>query len=671
MQTRLTSTLLILILALALSGCVTAPLLTTPKATTEMMKRHAELEAQALKAHRENAWARIKELTAIYENADAERTPGLVGLAKDLRAAQAAVEANGGLNFDALKADELVTTNPNFWRAMMEVAPADGSIVLLQASVLTCAGEYWRASRLMRAMNQLMTLNRAVKPVFLAPVYGFAYYVNLRSLGLKLQTEGLTKKDEQALIDRLVAENPRDPMLLLASIDNGLRLFLMLELPPEKSDFKAAVAKLVDEGLARNKDRVEILRRCDPLLAIEYRGDGESRKAGRELVAKWNKMVNLDTVWSEAQLGELKDGLAKAEMWEYALLIQRLQTNARGFAKQSDRELWENALPKLLGEAKAGELLSVMQRGEIMVVSLNLPQQGPALWTGDKRIHPAYLQQQEREIAEFSFQIGIAADDKQRKSEAYIRRGVAQTRCGLFSEAAADFAEAETLTGRELTLLRARLITALAKGDEAEAKALAAEINAKPALRDHARAALGLWACTLGDFKRAQKYFSARSKDDLFAVMMAELSARRATGQTDKATLLAARKKLPEKSWLYRQFDYLLGESSDEDLLKAAESGAWLQATVQECEAYYLMSQRALAEGRKEDGVKWLESCLNTGITGAIEYYMAKAELKRLAPERLERLDQPTFKPKKTEGETEPETTPSIEDRVLGGVAPA
>ncbi len=644
------------IVLLALWGCV------TPGLSPAVQQWRNNEEIAVLKNHRDAAWARVKELVAIYEQVDPAKYPGLSQFCKDLRETCKLTADGHAAEFDV---DTLTIKNPQFWRAMQEVAPNDPSFLLLHASLLTCAGEIWRSHRILGAVNQLMTIDRQYKSPYLAPLYSFGYYQRLQLINLAAKTGGKNAVQSVAMLDIMITAEPRNSFLLDAAISSGLRAMAETELKGKKKDSAEALAR-IDAYFAAQKDKIQRLRAIDPLSAAEYIGDADTRKKGRKLFHDWERMVHNNTVWREAQIAELKQSLFDAEVWELGVAMQRIQAAMRGFAAEADIDVWRRALPPLIGEEASKALTDAMRRGEILSLSLN-SQKEPTPWNGDPRIHPAYLQQLDREIAENTFEIENAKNSEF-KSKALMTRAYRHAQVGLFDEARADFIAVEASTPLlQISMNRLQLLTALAKGDVAQADSLAQVLKNHSIGKMVSGFELGCLAYYRGDFATARTLFAKAAKDHFTATLLADLAARRA-GSTEIRLVGSLKAKLGNDTWAEKCVAYLMGETTQEALLAAAQDGAWLTSAEQECQTYFVLAQIAFGAGKRDEGIRWLDACVNTGITGLIHYYLAVGELKRVAPEKLQQTAPAKTRPEKPlkDGES-PEK--SVEEEVMGTFA--
>ena len=78
--------------------------------------------------------------------------------------------------------------------------------------------------------------------------------------------------------------------------------------------------------------------------------------------------------------------------------------------------------------------------------------------------------------------------------------------------------------------------------------------------------------------------------------------------------------------------EYLLGQISENELLKASTSTIPLKDQGQHCEAWYFIGMRQLQAGNKKAAIEALQKCIDTQKTDYCEYILAQEQLKTLSP---------------------------------------
>ena len=85
-------------------------------------------------------------------------------------------------------------------------------------------------------------------------------------------------------------------------------------------------------------------------------------------------------------------------------------------------------------------------------------------------------------------------------------------------------------------------------------------------------------------------------------------------------------------SMVTRIGEFLLGQISENELLKAASSDIPVKDQGRHCEAWYFIGMRRLQAGDKQAAVDDLRKCVDTQKTDYCEYILAQEELKNLSP---------------------------------------
>jgi tetratricopeptide (TPR) repeat protein len=93
---------------------------------------------------------------------------------------------------------------------------------------------------------------------------------------------------------------------------------------------------------------------------------------------------------------------------------------------------------------------------------------------------------------------------------------------------------------------------------------------------------------------------------------------------------LGQRKSDDPHEWYPRLAGFLCRTVSGDELLKAAESKDEEVSKARRCEAFFYIGSMALLLGNKENARYFFEKCLETGMTAALEYVGAKAEIEAL-----------------------------------------
>src|ERR1019366_8769802 len=230
-----------------------------------------------------------------------------------------------------------------------------------------------------------------------------------------------------------------------------------------------------------------------------------------------------------------------------------------------------------------------------------------------------------------------ASRGSQEEGELRISRAqqLAEVRAVAGAEREMDRAEQILGEPEKLVSLRAALLSD--GGNFTEAERLFQRLLApkSPSLLTEFRYGYHLYRRS--DFPAARAQFhrlAVKAAWDSSMAIMADLAARRSGARELELVRMSASRALPD-SWDEAGLKFLLGDLTEEQLIEATRRDSEFEMLQRQCEAYFWLSQVALGEQRPDDAIRWLERCLNTGFTAHLEYWLARDELKRLAPAKV------------------------------------
>jgi lipoprotein NlpI len=628
-----------------------------------------------LRDARLRAWQTVLDLTRVYAQIPAGQCPGVSAWVKDIDAARRRIASGEGPRLDELDVDALVTRNANFWRASLEIAPTDGSLLLLQAMLFASAGEVWRANRVLMATTQLLPIDARTRPLYLAHTYGLGALILDSIEGIDARTAGAELTQVEAVYENALAVWPGNALVLSALIELRARA---ARGSPGRDGGRVLTeesARRRTAALESSREEIDRLHALDPINAASFRGDAAARLAGQKLLANWQRLSDRGVALGHKEISEIVQELEQADAPELALTLQRLLVVARGFASPGDAITWRRLLPKLLDPAEADALLTAWSEGTITTVALSGPEPEELEWTGDVATNPILRHQLDRELGERDFRIDMLRSQPVALAQAYRERGQLHGRAGRHEAALADFAAAARLPHRDpvLGMARAVVLGDLQRDEEAEA-AFKEILRTRPD-RERAELALGAFRFGQGRYEEARTHFRTEAQRDPATgrpAILADLSARRAGG-TERRLVAKALEQVSPDSWDAHCLGYLQGGINEENLLRRAREGGELTVASQLSEAYFLLAQTSLASGDQASAVAHLESCISTGMTGMIEFRLARLELRRLAPDREARLrgaTESTATPPRTPAAAK-EAGEGSEDAASAGSTPA
>ncbi|GAB1489981.1 hypothetical protein MASR2M8_24380 [Opitutaceae bacterium] len=586
------------------------------------------------------AWQTVLDLTRVYAQIPAGQCPGVSALVGDIDAARRRIAGGDGPRLDELDVNALVTRNPNFWRASLEIAPSDGSLLLLQAMLFASAGEVWRANRVLMATTQLLPIDARTRPLYLAHTYGLGALILDSIEGIDARTSGINPAQVEAVYGDALAAWPGNVLVLSALIELRARVAMAAPGANGRRPTTEQEAARRAESLAASRQEIERLHSLDPINAAVFRGDAASRVAGQKLLAGWQRLSDRGTALGHKEITELVAELEKAGAPELALVLQRLLVVARGFASPGDAITWRRVLPQLIGESAAAELLALWAEGGINTVALTGPDLSELEWTGDVAANPILRHQLDRELGERNFRIDMLQTQPLSLAQAYRERGDLHRRAGRYELALADFAAAAGLQAGDprLELARAGVLGDLQR--DAEAELIFTTLLRSRSAKELAEFDFGVFRFGQGRYEEARTLFRAEARRFPGAgwpAILADLSARR-SGGSERRLVARSLEQVSPDSWIAHCLWYLQGGINADNLLRRAREGGELAVAGQLSEAYFLLAQTSLATGDEASAIAHLESCIGTGMTNMIEFRLARLELRRLAPGREARL---------------------------------
>jgi len=149
---------------------------------------------------------------------------------------------------------------------------------------------------------------------------------------------------------------------------------------------------------------------------------------------------------------------------------------------------------------------------------------------------------------------------------------------------------------------------------------------------------LGLAYYDVGDYKKAIEAFeratafsNAHEYTHLYLCLARSrtgVPAERLKAMRELMKFLESRKE--QNDWFAALGGYLIGNVSEEQLLKAARQGGKDQQRERLCEAWGYIGQRAMIAGERDRAVERFEKCLATKVGSFMEYGSAHMELRRI-----------------------------------------
>jgi len=222
--------------------------------------------------------------------------------------------------------------------------------------------------------------------------------------------------------------------------------------------------------------------------------------------------------------------------------------------------------------------------------------------------------------------------------DAYSIRGLTKRAMGNLDDALADANTAVKLNSKDVRALIDRSVIKYNKGDGEGAFADCQEvlrINSKNTRADYV---MGCFYSNSHQFTNALAVFRQVNEFDPETKDYAEfrlwlIQAR--LGRQEKATeelqnYWKNQNNGIKMEWLPIICQFLTGEITEQNFLKAAESTDRQKDTDQHCEAFFYAASKRLIAGDKTGATIYFQKCLATNDKSFLEYQSAKAELKFL-----------------------------------------
>jgi lipoprotein NlpI len=223
---------------------------------------------------------------------------------------------------------------------------------------------------------------------------------------------------------------------------------------------------------------------------------------------------------------------------------------------------------------------------------------------------------------------------------AYRNRGMAELRKNDGQSAIADFNRAIELNPKTSNAYIGRGDMERVKGNLNEAESeyrQAIEIDPKNAF---AFLHLGIAEEIRHDFEEALTAYSRAAeisppslrRDYLqFRIWLLRVRLQRGDEANRQLTLyLRDRKQPPLEPWISKIGNFLLGKSTETDLVESASASDPVRAQEQLCEAWYYAGMKSLLSGDKKRAADDFPRCMETKRTRFVEYVLSKSELTSL-----------------------------------------
>ncbi|MFT3829449.1 MAG: tetratricopeptide repeat protein [Opitutaceae bacterium] len=618
-----------LLVALFEAGCV-APAAKAPAGKPTAVAEAAEAFRNTMRDARAEGRREIDDILGVYANLPAEQAPGVAALRRDIVEALATLKRDGRERLTVGEVDRLTVRNPHFWNAWFEFDPRDSSLLMLHASLLMEAGEFFRASMVLTVGVQTLPLNVQERFFWFTQQARthFTAFRRLDELAAAEKAWGANRRAREKGLERMIVAWPADGFAIEALLQSraGFK-------PGSMPDDDRVPIALLPPVRARVLNELERLRRANPVAAARY---AEDQPTAAEFGLLWGRLTDEDRAIEQRELVQFAGVAKKLGLGELAMIAGRAVAARRGlaFMAPADLEFVRECLPLVLSPADATALLTRIEEGRLPGFQLTRPQEQPAdiLAGMDPAMHPLLADHAVREFARESLWIEAADGNLALRAQHLRLRAIVSSNAGRYEAALEDLDAALKLKPKTVPwqIDRAGILSKMGRTDDADT-VFAQLVKVAPE-DEYLRTTLGVHHFGQGRFAEAEQLFRTAKADNdnlPYEVIFGYLAGLR-RGAPDRVWL--EQNRLKTEAWPAAIHRHLLGEIDRAALLAAARDSYDLRTTEQQCEAYFALGELALAAGDTAAATREFENSVQSGIVGFIEYDLARRELARLRP---------------------------------------
>jgi tetratricopeptide (TPR) repeat protein len=600
--------LALLVASLIAAGCAT-------------MTSSPDLEAASLNDVQAQAWGEVKDLRASLARLDADRHPGVAALVEDLTAAIAQVEDLAGPHYDTIDTAKLVRENPHYWQAMVELAPTDPTLLVLDGMLTAAKGQVEGASDILEMVRAgTLPEEELDTKIVLQRRTISKWRWNPPGVDLAM-VAGFPPAERWQPAKQAQQMHPDSPTAALAVLQMRADL-AGIELVGAGDD-----QRMKDKILAAEPDAVATLQRHQPLRAAIITATGDAADAADRVAEILEPdptgILNLN----EEDFAKLVADLSRMDVPQWTLLASRLQMAQRGVATAADIEVWRQVLPELIDAEDATEILTRWENGDVPGSQIYTASDATD-YPADKPIDPVVGGVYERMYRNASAVLEHTLPLDAERESALAQLGLSARMLGRYEEAERALNELAAISDNKRLLASERLDLAMVRRDRVGTQQAAAAlrkldrrlINTNFAI-GNAEILAGNWSAAAEAFARGFENENADLTRRGFAALHAYGAAQLA-GEDLTAMVRDALTVVPPDGWIKSLLLAVIGEMDREQLLAAADDGRTHLVVGQRCEAFFALAfaPGQTPEGRRAD----LIACYETGKIGYIEYEFAR-----------------------------------------------
>ncbi len=648
-------------------GETSAPVGATDAASAEVDAAVAAAREQAEAANRElerdrqtlqyAAWQHVKAIVEMWRQMPAEYFPGIARLVEQTDALAAEIESDETIRVGAIDPVALTSTNPAFWRAMMETTPEDPVVALYQQMLWAARGYFDRATWLIDL--------QIYGPTLPMPVHRLTY-----GMGEEM---GRVRRRQLQRRNALLANLPPEEIMGAVRAAQSFRpddldwtvTGLMLRLRAggvdlERMDEQAA---LVDGLMANMIEDWKVVARQSPLTAARFHPEAEVRRAAAGVDKILGQLGESRGAYGERDLNRLADALAEAGLYAEALQTTRRATGMRGFALPGALEQWWRWLPNLIGQEETDQLRQAAQDGSLRPVAFFNVGNGPD-GVAVLPLHPIIADRTVRRLQEAERRLSESDPSPQETAYALVTKAETLGHLGRWDEAEAaldalptEIADAGAPTRVWLALWSGRV-------DDIDARVAALEPGlalTAPALPALAAAAQGRWNDGATIFVTAAEAEENETEYRAYYALMGAAFNRLGGDDVRADALIERARELAQgHDWVSLLARGMAGETSREpvgdNISEITEAGRVCE------QRFYRAFQRGLDPERQR---ALLEGCVATGVVDFVEYTASLLRLRQLEPEVWDPTVAPPPEPEGDDG------APADEQDWIRGASPS
>ena len=550
----------------------------------------------------------------------------------------------------------LISHNPAFWAAERELAPTDVSLPYLIAMLEILGRDYAMAARTMALAQATLPMPTIIRRQYSRPEAMMLYLDSLLLTGIpaaeRMQTAEQCESSIALLRERIARWSNR-PGLLRALIELEVR---RVELLTAEGEQLGLMNERVAERLNLTAADLAFARASDPILLAGFDATIRDWLNRATLAQQWSRWIQFGNPATVPEVEASVRAYAADGRADLAWLAWRHQLALQGLVSKDEQSRWKTWCRQLLDPASAAYVIATNAANPLASgLSLTLqPGDFSEAWSGDQNIHPLLAVKYERRIAMIDTMLAVAPPGTSFEGSYRLNRAGQLADIDAVEPARRELRRVREIihdsekvgVSRELKVmdvvrsLECRLLDT--EGHFAESETLYQTVLSNPRFKGwqtNYQAHLYI----AGDIAKAHEQYrdyALEHPDDTYRAIMADLTARR-LGRRETEILETARKHIRAETWPADGVKYLLGELDEERLLASARQGTQFEIIDHQCEAYFWLGQVALAEGRRDDAIRWLSRCVGTGFVSHREYKIARAELHRLVPQPEPRKSAP------------------------------